>query len=189
MGLFIFLSSIRPHKTWNRHIHCGGFIFVHGGFIILNAFYIYELWIRQPHVWILHMFQLHVTLFIAGFISERALFILKWWIPPFAKRIRIFFNAIRQLIHESATFVRKKSRLPLLDISKSVLFLPYSFTDMAYSSFLHESAMLQNESGILLIKWIRHNIWCFLPFLGQDSFTIVAYSFIHMADSFFFWSE
>ena len=163
MRLFILLFEIRPKKTWNRHIHWGGFIFVHGGFITLNALFIYELWILQPHLWIRHMFSLHVTLFIAGFISDSALFMFMGRIPPFAKRIRIFFNAIRQLSHESATFLRKNSRLPLLDISKSVLFLPYSFADMAYSSIFEESALFQNESASVENESAT-------PFLGSPPF-------------------
>ena len=130
------------------------------------------------------------SFFLAGFINQSAVFMFFEWIRQFAKWIRTFFNAIRHINHESGTFFRKNSRLPLLDISKripkcllSALFIYRHAVFMIFYWIRHVPIWIRHSP-----KWIRHKNWCFLPFLGEDSFTIVAYSFIHMADSFISWS-
>ncbi len=88
-----------------------------------------------------------------GFILICVWFMFFGWIRPFAKWIHPFFNTIRHFSHESATFFRKKSRLPLLDISKqkcpfSALFI------FVHGVFMHFSCLRH------IPYWIRHgNIW------------------------------
>ncbi len=105
----------------------------------------------------------YFTLFIAGFIIDSDLFVFFGWILPFAKWIWPFFYEICAFHHESATFIRKISRLPLLDISnlrQKCTFCPYSLAAVAYSWIfpgsaitLNESASVENESATQFVRF------------------------------------
>ena len=96
-----------------------------------------------------------------GFINKSALFIFSRWMPHFQKRMRPIFNWIRHVYHESATFFPKKSRLPLLDMSKIAFFGRIHFTDLAYSCVFNESAMLHNESAMSKYEYsTKYHVFC-----------------------------
>ncbi len=108
------------------------------------------------------------------------------WIPPFAKWIWPFFYEIRTFHHESATFIRKISRLPLLDISN--LHQKCTFLSLFISGrgvFMNFSWIRHDPKWIRQCRtWIRHTICSFPTFFFLDSFIFMADSFLHLEDSF-----
>ncbi len=146
-----------------------------------------DTWFSTPHSSLIyecahHQYEYatYFPVFSAGFIIDLDLFVFFEWIPPFAKWIWPFFYAICTFHHESATFITKKSRLLLLDISNPRQKWYFLCLFIYGCGVLMNFCWIRHDPKWILPcqKWIRHTISSFPTFLPPDSLFFMPDSFI-----------